>query len=242
MSAEIFSVPRILIVENEPGTVAALEHDLRMVVPGADITSVGTVVEGQEQLHHARRCLRPFDVALLDFKLPHDRSSGDEVADFWLGQLGDEETLIVHMTAYPDDPDFQRLKLPPDSAAKANRLFVAKDVEKDWTNEIAKACVRHVHSARIRREFERLFGAGDSPPRPRRYTGRPRSGRSDLTRSSEIAALCDVAGAHWDELAEPLQKQLAAALGHVKDKEGHHYVGVIQGFPARGEKRKRKTP
>jgi CheY-like chemotaxis protein len=239
MNTDIFAAPRILIVENEPGTVAALESDLRKVLPSSIIKSVGTVVEGQEQLNDAYDHQTPFDIALLDFKLPHDRSSGDEVADLQLGQLRDEATLIVQMTAYPEDPDFQRIKLPPESAAAANRLFIAKDVEKDWTIEIAKACVRHVHSARIRQEFERLFGEEASPPRLGRHEGRPGSGRSNLARSSEIAVLCDIAGAHWDDLDAPLRKKLADTLGHVYDKQGHHYVGVVPEFPLRRKTGKR---
>lgn len=245
------SVPRFLIVENEPGTVSNLKNKLKNAIPGAVIESSATVMDGKEKLGLAYDCKGLYDVVILDFKLPRDGSDPTETADFSLGFLLGKlcpETLVIHMTAWPDDPDFKRLRPAPGIPGAGQRLFFGKDTW-DWAENLVAACVRHItekqarfHSDRVRAEFERLFGGRESAKCGYRASGRAGSGRSDRGRSLEIAVFCDDAGEHWNQLDEPLRQQLTRTLGSTVDEEGNHYLGVVKEDDSAADASKEKSP
>lgn len=223
------SVPCILIVENEPGTVSNLKNKLEGAIPGVTVESAETVVDGQEKLNTAYDHQRCYDVAILDFKLPHDKSSPNEVGDFTLGFLRDScpDTLVIHMTAKPDDPDFQRVRPAPNTSAAANRLYFGKD-DYDWAQKLVAACVKRInekHSKRIRAEFERLFGQERTSRRLRALGGQEIE-RGDRGRSLDFVLFCQDAAQHWKQLDQELRDLLSQTVGHTT-YEGRDVVGVV---------------
>jgi len=230
-----FSVARIFIVENEPGTVSNLKAKLECAIPGVIVESAETVKDGQEILGAAydNQCL--FDAVIIDFKLPKDKSDPTEMGDFTLGFHHDlcPDTLFIHMTARPDDPDFQRVRPQPNTPTAARRLYFGKD-EYEWAQRVVAACAKHIlekgirfHSNRIRTKFDQLFNGFDDERRSYRAFARSGSGRCNRGRSLEFAVFCDDAGEHWNQLDEDLRRQLETALGHAEDEDGNHYLGVM---------------
>jgi DNA-binding NtrC family response regulator len=138
--------PRVLVVDDEPGTVevvrALLEQD------GAEVTSVGDGRDAIQQALGATQGGRGFDVVLLDYHLPHV-TGGEVIRE--LGARGVDARVVV-MSGID----------PTRIAAETMRLgafdFVAKP--------LSRADLR----ARIERAFrDRQLGArGDSGRRPRK--------------------------------------------------------------------------
>jgi len=242
--------PSILIVEDEPGTVRNLTSKLEAAIPDADVESAETVMDGQNLLNIAYDHHRPYDVAILDFKLPKDKGSPTEEGDYSLAFLRDlcPDTLIIHITAWPGDPNFRRVCPAPNTPPEAHRICFGKN-EFEWAQKVAAACAKHIiekrvrfHTDRIRAMFQQLFGRPDDSERSTRSTGRARSGRGDRAQSLDIAILCDDAGRHWNDLDEALQKELGDVLGHVQDKDGRHYVGVVAEYMPTPVEEKKETP
>ncbi|MDB6027927.1 MAG: hypothetical protein JWM68_4150, partial [Verrucomicrobiales bacterium] len=186
-----FPHPRILIVENEEGTVANLKGKLKRAIPNVSVDSAANVTEGQNKLNAAYDSLRFYTIVILDFKLPLDCTSATEIGDFSLWFLRDlcPETLVIHMTAMPDDVDFQRMRPSMETFASSLRIYFGKD-EYEWAEKLVAACAKHVeqkrihfHSDRLRMDFDRLFGphSGDRLSRS--------SGRSDTPRGDQSLSL-----------------------------------------------------
>ena len=232
------AISRILIVENEPGTVASLRYDLRQAFKDAgigdvEISNAGTVIDGQAALDEAYDQKRIFDVVILDFKLPHARNSLAEESDFSLGFVKDlcPETLVIHVTAYVDDLDFRRVRPAPGTPEAANRLYFEK-VE-GWINRVVTASLQHVqsirarfHTGRIRARFKELFQGNDDETAERRVQRHRSCGQGDRERSLDVAELCADASQHWEYLEPGLQKTLKEALGYATDGK-RHFVGVM---------------
>jgi CheY-like chemotaxis protein len=220
---------QILIVEDEENIVRTLTDELGQAFPDAKIDSAHTVAEGEEKLHQSLDLGRPYDVVVLDFKLPPDRLGQDPEPDHSLGiafRRDSPQTLIIHITAYKADIGLKGYLREKGAPAEKGRLFIAKDI--GWMKLLPKEIIRGVPAYRIRREFDELF-------RRRRTIGWQRAGqrrwaigRSDRARSLAVAELCAYASQNWELLSGPLQNDLKRALGYAEDEKGNHYLGVME--------------
>ena len=222
---------RILIVEDEEAPAQLLAFTLSKAFPKTDILSAGTVAEGHARLDEAQSQLRPFDVAILDFKLPLKPGTHPE-SDFSLGRSFRDlspETIITHVTAHKEDTEIRRFLNRRDTLVEAGRIFVAK--ETGWMQKVIEEITRSIHTRRIRQGFNDLFRRESSSTLQRSHGRRHATGRSDRLRTLQVATLCTDAGRHWEFLSDSLKKDLERVLGHAQDKQGNHYVGVAESPP-----------
>lgn len=221
-------VMNILIVEDAELAAASLAYTLSKAFPKADIIIAGTVADGYAQLDETQAKKKPrFDVAILDFMLP-PRAGLQPEPDFSLSRtigIFLPETIIIHVSAYGDDPEIGRFLKQRDTLTEDGKIFVAK--EEGWMQQVVGEILRVIHSRRIRQQFNDLFGRDYTPRLQRAHRRRHAIGRGDRMRTLEVATLCTDAGQHWEFLGDSLKADLERVLGHVQDEAGNHYVGVV---------------
>lgn len=227
---------RILIVEDEQNTVNILTYELREAIPDTEIHSACTVAEGEKKLHESLDTGRLYDVVILDFKLPPDYVGQNPEPDHSLGLAfrdNSPRTLIVHVTAYKDDPAFKGYLRYERAPAEMGRMFIAKDA--GWMQLLPKEITRAIPAYRTRRGFDELFRHRPRTELRRGGDRRWAFGRSNRARSLAVAELCAYASQHWELLSDPLQNDLKRALGYAEDEKGNHYLGVVEARSAKEE-------
>ena len=225
------SPPRILIVENERGTVSNLQHKLERDIPRVIIEAAYNVADGQKKLNES--CSRDWDpdALILDFKLPKDGQNAEEIGNVSLAFVRNPDMLVIHVTAWPNDPLFKQMVDASKFSSMGLRLVFPKF--DNWAQEVADACAKHIrekNARRIRAEYEDLFGGDVETARRARASGRRGSGPGDRSWGLKFAVFCSHAGDYWNELGEhdkELQDLLARTFGHMEDESGRHYVGVL---------------
>ncbi len=220
---------RVLIVEDEESNVRILTYELRQAIPDAEIHSACTVAEGEKKLHDSLDTGRLYDVVILDFKLPPDCTGQNPEPDHSLGLAfrdNSPRTLIIHVTAYKDDPSFKGYLRYERAPAEMGRMFIAKDA--GWMQLLPKEVMRGVPAYRIRRGFDELFRHRRTAESRRAGQRRWAMGRSDHARSLAVAEFCAYASQNWELLSEPLQNDLKRALGYAEDERGNRYLGVME--------------
>lgn len=217
--------PRILIVEDEPGNVENLKHKLIRDIPGVSVEAVNNVVDAHEKLiAGCDNQLEP-DVLILDYMLPI-RPKGEQSGNVSLGFVRNPDTLVIHATAYPNDPLFKRMM--EDACSEGPKFRLKFEKTGDWAQSVVDACARHIrgkHSRRIRRRFSQLFGEASMDKPRHRASDRLAGTRSDRGRGLSFALFCQDAGQHWKDLDPDLQDLLARTVGHTT-YEGRDIVGV----------------
>ena len=219
---------RILVVEDEEGTVGMLTHELKTAFPDVHIASAGTVAEGEKELRQSVDSGCFYDVVTLDYKLPPDRLGQNPEPDHTLGlafRRDSPQTLIVHITAYKEDVGLKEYQRDPVAAAEGGRLFVPKD--KGWAQLLIKEIARGLVVYRIRRGFDELYRRERTADVRRAGQQQWAIGRSDRDRSLAVAEFCAYASQYWDLLSASLQTDLTHALGYARDEKGNHYLGVM---------------
>jgi CheY-like chemotaxis protein len=221
------NAPYILIVENEPGTVSNLRHKLERDIPGVVVDAAYNVADAHEKLIASWSGQRNPDALILDFKLPKDRQRDEPVGNVTLGFVRDADILVIHVTAWPDDPLFRQMVDAAQSEGAGFRLAFEKTG--DWAQKVADACAKHIrekHSRRIRARFDQLFDE-TQPGGPRRRASESMGGgRSDRGWGLSFALFCQDAGRHWNDLNPELQDLLTRTVGHTKC-EDRDIVGVV---------------
>jgi hypothetical protein len=221
--------PRVLIVENERGTISNLTFKLERDVPDVVVESAENVADGRAKLDQSFVQKREIDVVILDLRLPKDRNDARETPDYTLGFLPGDDTLIIHVTAKPDEPGFAQVRPAPGTREAGRRLYIGKTDPEKWSQDVADAAAKYISEKQGRRlhaEFERLFRCKSSDAEPL-SVARKRGPQSDRARGREIATFCDDAGDHWEHLDEQFRQELADGLGHVQGPDGRHFVGVV---------------
>lgn len=228
--------PRILIVEDDDGTVETLKAKLKRKIQNVDVVTASNIRDGQNAIESAYNEGRIFNVALLDFKLPKDNASGNEDESVSLSYQSDllPHALLIHMTAWPKDPIFLKSRPEEGTPGSVNRMYVGKITGTGWMRTVVEACRKHIasaeqqfHTKRIKDRWLNLQQSSGDSGEGHGHWRRRTSGQGDRLRSLETAAFCSDAGVHWEFLDKALQDQLASAFGHAEDARGNHYVGVI---------------
>lgn len=220
-------VIKILIVDDVPKTLSVFVElfEVTFQLTSPTIVTAGTVDEARAALQAARDDKAPFDVAILDTRLPLHENQVD-TSDFSLGATARQwfpKIFIVQVTAFGDDKEILRFVPPEELRNPEVYAYIPK--APGWMPSVVAAVENALHARRLRETFERLFtveeGAGHLVAARHRAVE-----RCAQDRRLEVAALCDEAGRRWDELPETLQRDLDRVLGHAKDAAGKHVVGV----------------
>lgn len=99
---------RVLVVEDDLTALELLEKLIKRAVPGVIIVSARTVTDAHKLIAEALNTQKPFDLAILDFKLPRDRPEENPEIDVSICQLLTRrmpESVIGHVTSHMEDRD-----------------------------------------------------------------------------------------------------------------------------------------
>ena len=218
----------ILIAEDIKSTLELLCYELENNFAEVSICPVQTVVGTLEHLDRSVNFGPKFDVAIIDFKLPYQNigdtaETSTEISSRF--QLESPETVLVHITAFKDDPQVKRFIERNAKYVEAGRLFISKDG--DWVKQLRDELARCLHTRRIRGKLMDLFGTNTDTYERERSLRSAHNWRSDRARSLAIADLCEDAQEHWEQVPDSLRVDLKQVLGYRQDEQGMHCVGVF---------------
>ncbi len=224
---------RILIVEDQE-FANTLNYYLSLRFPSAHIAVAKTVAQATALIQQSKAQGTPFDLAILDFRLPANEG------DYPTPETGirdrlrevDEGTQIIRVTSHSeDDMLIATGEDKPDSDYLQN-AFLKK--EGDPSETIGDWVLRAFHTRRIRAAMSALLCQGSTrAPRPADSWTRPYR-MTERERSLDFSMFFLDAGKHWDLLTPRLQDDLAGTFGHVQLPNGMHLLGVIEDHPASG--------
>jgi len=130
---------KLLIVEDEEDTLRELTARLNEQIPQLEIHSALSQVEAMDLLQNAASQHQPYDVALLDFKLPPHAGEHPEVNQTVYDELRNrmKDTVVIHTSAYPDDPiQMQRiLNEAKQSPLNPRSVFLSK-LDRRWADDV----------------------------------------------------------------------------------------------------------
>lgn len=228
------TMARILIVEDQPDTLQQLEQLIREAFPGSQVDVAKTVDEAQKLFDRSLRPLAPYDVAILDLKLPMSMGENPEF-DFSIGEAfrdSSPETILVQVTAYDKELSDKRYREHKERLCELGRLYLAKKA--GWSRKLIEEIRASLHERFIRHELRELFDADRTSGASGR--GTCRALRSDRAWSNRMSALCSYVSNHWDALQPrpALQKLIRETLGVAEDGSVVQ-VGVVVEPPAEEE-------
>jgi hypothetical protein len=222
------SCGRALVVEDNVPTSQAIRLELEVRFPGVIVDIAHTVADAMMLLESSLTSEATYHLAVIDFKLPPNKLGEHPESDFSIARqfsIRSPETILVHVTAYADDPEIKSYLKHQTEMNEAGRLFVPK--QGDWVKEMLDQVIRSIHNRRVRQRFNSLFQRRTNPGVQRNNMRQWSIGRSDRARSLAVAQLCADASKYWQYLSESLHHDLDESLGHSSDGE-HHYVGVAR--------------
>ncbi len=105
MNGKEKDVFRFLIVEDVEDTLEIMRDRLAREFLGSQVDTASTVVEARRRIHEATSKERPYQVAVLDFKLPREAGGYPEIHDELCPLFRDTmpDALVVHITAFDED-------------------------------------------------------------------------------------------------------------------------------------------
>ena len=133
--------PSILIVEDEHAVSLQLTKLLSESFPKLRVDAVTSEVEAFILLDQAASKREAYDVVLLDFKLPHRHGELPETNQAVFNALRNQmpDTMVIHTTAYPDDPEVTRriLEESKRSPFEPRSVFLSK-ADHSWANDLTR--------------------------------------------------------------------------------------------------------
>jgi len=202
---------RILIVEDDDDTRQQLVVLFREVFPNARIDAGGTVDEGLKLIRDAVERKEPYDIAILDFKLPRNRGENPEVDESLCIEIRDSMpgTLIGHFTGFPDDSIIKSHVERTHPFTDPRGFFIDKRDE-NWATDLLNKTTKYLYTFRIEAQMEQLFGrAGTAATPPAEYARFSASGPG-VSLTTSIASLCSDIGQCWKYLDGTARHRIAA--------------------------------
>jgi CheY-like chemotaxis protein len=201
---------RLLIVEDEEETLDEMQKLFAGRFPDAIVDVADTVNGGLRLIEQASDSRSYYDVAILDMKLPKDLGDNPEVDESLCQKVRDlmPHTLIIHYTAYPEDPQVSRHAKRVHTGPDDPRASIISKRDLGWSQDMLRQLKAYLYGARIERQMTLLFGNSDevalqSHPRKSRGLEKP---VGSLTHT--IAALQRDIVVHWNDLDEKLQQKI----------------------------------
>jgi CheY-like chemotaxis protein len=212
---------RLLIVEDEPRTRGQLETFLHETIPDCRIDSARSVREAWKLLSAAERAGTPYDVAILDFRLPEALGEPTEVNESVCQMIHQvsPNTFVIHITAYPDDPIVtQHIRKMHIGQGRTRTALVSK-LETLWPTLLMKQVKSHLFSSLVRDKFDRLFPKVSMPVGADRDPGQATHAALN-SMTHEVRDLIDHIQAYWGDLDKSLQKDLCDFFSIVVPEDG----------------------
>jgi CheY-like chemotaxis protein len=130
---------RLLIVEDIEPTLHQLRDLLSVEFPGVDIDTASTQNAAQKLIQKAGDRSLPYDVLLLDLKLPDREGDPPELNEKLFRQLREtgHESVVIHTTAYPDHPDLMKYILGETMRSPLGpRSVFLPTIDPSWPREV----------------------------------------------------------------------------------------------------------
>lgn len=217
-----------LIVDDDWATCEYLAKRLRHHVPDLIVETALSVQESKIALasHHARNC--PFDVAILDMKIPETTGGNpeinlslcDEIHTYY--QRAFERTWVIHSSAFDDDTKVREHCARPHNYPLRNSYLQEADriiskLSITWMEDIGLKLKRYLFALRIKQQLAELFAdAGFSNSHSSFLTRCAGRGRHGLT--FKIASLIRDVDRGWPLLVPEDQ---AIVLKYLEIHETH---------------------
>jgi CheY-like chemotaxis protein len=208
-----------------------LISELQEEFEDVQVDGAACVEDALRLVEQAIESRRPYDVVLLDFKLPVRMGENDEVDESVCRQVRDSmlDAYILHYTGYGGDPVISRhmeQEHGRDRPDQARTRLVEKTADTTWVEELRD----HVRSfldgkrkrlarQRVAEGLDRLFGAPESghPGAARaRDLGRP----GDRGISHELEALRHDIVTYWNDLDDQLKDRVGTIFRVEEGDEG----------------------
>lgn len=217
---------RILIMEDWPALRADLVDEIQGLVPSARIDEGDRIEDGLELIRDASCRQKPYDAAILDFKLHSDDPVFDQVID---EQLCNEirrtmhGCLVVHVTAHPEDPVVVLHEERCHRGIRGPRSWkVAKN--NDYLAVTARIVRDWVYAKPVHDVLDRLF----APARP--HVGMGAQSQIAIASASQmLVQLEHLTALHWGVLDLPTQSRILMHFERIGDRLLLHEHRALRG-------------
>jgi CheY-like chemotaxis protein len=190
---------KILVVDDDEEALRQLVLLLQESIPGSEFQAAQSVEQAMELM----TSVMPFDLAILDFKLPRVIGGHDEVDETLCRSLGDRmpTTIVSHITGYTRDPRIIS-HIEREHTGRTLGFFLDKK-QRNFGGELIRKTKQALYGAWVEKEIGELF-TQNAVPHPagsvaRRFAGGATSRIMEL--SLEIAHL-------WPDLSHASQESV----------------------------------
>ncbi len=216
---------RILIVEDDPSTVIAIRRNLQRFWPLApedlQIDTAVTVTEAHVWLDQAFRQKQPYDVVILDFKLPGrfpgDHTEVDESLCFAVCRLF-PKALVGHITSNLEDDPQVREHIQRMHVERVGIQGFSLSKNDYYLPALLANVKQHLFAKPIEKRLTRLFS--DTP--------QDFSANETECLANQLADLKREIMLHWEDLEDSLKERIRKAYKYVETDETGRLVNLSQ--------------
>ena len=210
----------ILLVEDEDKPRQQLTSYLKELFPTARIDSAATVGDGLELIQEAANRKTPYDIAILDFKLPKSQGENPEVDETLCLKIRDctPTTIVGHITGFPDDPIIRSHVERIHPFTDPRGFFINKQNVR-WPEELVENTRTYLYTFRLNAQIEELFGRTGSVAPPSGEYARFSGSSPNPSLTTRIAELCGEIGHCWKYLDGTSQSRIRAQFSVDESKD-----------------------
>jgi CheY-like chemotaxis protein len=214
-------MPRFLIVEDDPPTLAALALLIRTEFPDAEITVAASLSEARSLVSQTHP---QYDVAILDVRLQEGPGKQPETDVNLCRHIAkyQKAARVIHITAHADETSVRRHI--EDFHSQVEAPWFSKS-EEGYAGELLNDLKAFIHGNRIRAKYEALLGPSGAAPAEGYAARRPSGAGGGLT--FDLADLCLDITEHWDDLG-PKDQKLIGRDFWVDPQEGSNYLVTLR--------------
>ncbi len=189
----------ILLVEDELHTREVLRDLLKEVLTSALIDTASTVEEGRQKIKVAASDNRPFDVAILDFKLPVGKGEYPEFDESLCEEIRDKmpEALVIHITRYHEESFVTSHISAYHTGKNAPRVELIQKTDK-WSEKL----LSEIKAYLIQQQLYSLFEKQAKATEARKVVG------SSGSLTHALAALSRDIEAYWHDLDDATKARI----------------------------------
>lgn len=188
-----------LVVEDTKDSIIAVTKLLLAGFPQSRIDVAETVKKGLEFIEKAIQNDQPYHAAILDLKLPYDKGAELKADTSLCCTIKNTRspTLVIHWTAFPQDPDLKDHLLKYHVEPDDPRASLISKVELDWPEKLLSKLRAYLYGTFIRKQIGSIFGE--------------RFGcivRAKGCMTQDLNALFRSIIEHWDHLDKPMRNEI----------------------------------
>lgn len=198
----------LLLVEDDPDLRRTLPALMREAFPESRIDTAETSDEGHELLRQSLAKADPYDVAVIDCRLPRSAVTPADI-QYTVGEAfrdSSPETVLIHITSFMPGSKIGIDLIKRDLRFETTRMLVRKGP--NWAEELMLA-LRKSFEGRIEREIDFVCGRGSFVVSRRGGAHLP----SDAGLSVRFSDLCVRLEKLWPTLSPPLQDKVEDTFG-----------------------------